>query len=197
MRLPEQTESRAASKRSGLFGEGMRACFGPSVVSHSRRHGGDNFGDVAKRDDPHPLLCFIDRAGRAVRSRRDLPWMLDGNPRTIVQPDLKRIERSAVHQLEQFVGASAAEQAAALEQPAGIGEPTPDNATSNASGDASNAQPPQDPRSVLPELWGRLPAQQREQLEGSFPEQLLPKYEEMIWGYFERLAEDPSLDAPE
>ncbi|HTU27650.1 MAG TPA: hypothetical protein VMF30_19725 [Pirellulales bacterium] len=49
---------------------------------------------------------------------------------------------------------------------------------------------PEEIRSLMKDVWGQLPAREREQMLQSPPEQFLPKYELLLEKYYKRLADE-------
>ncbi|MFO0904702.1 MAG: hypothetical protein U0939_16975 [Pirellulales bacterium] len=90
--------------------------------------------------------------------------------------------------------AAGAEGAAGDQRGAKPPSEKPDDGKEQGGGERHAGEPaekPGEPKALetASELWGQLPAQVREQLQGALPEKFLPGYETLIEAYYRRIAE--------
>ncbi len=162
-------------------------------------------GAAADSEDDPPLL-------RVARQMREVERRLEDRD---AGPATQEVQRQIVNDLDKLIEEA---RKASCSSPSGSSEsqpiagraPTapPGSTAGQPSGQpsrrpaAESSQRPQGDdggppeldvgqvRTIMKELWGELPEQERQQMIESPPEEFLPKYEVLIENYFRRLSEE-------
>lgn len=164
---------------------------------------GEDLDQAGEDDDP---LIRIGRnmraAGALIEERRSTEKTIEAQ-RQIVSDLAKLIEEiEKQQQQKQSSSQSQNQQKTAqrdqVQQPQ-TGQSKPSPGDSNKPAQDSSAQlrkndnqrvDPSQHKGMMKDLWGQLPAKDREQMLQTSPEQFLPKYELLIEKYYKRLAEE-------
>jgi len=178
---------------------------GDGVDEELRQRLRRELGAAADAEDDDPLLeiARLMREAEGRLKQRDVGPVTRDMQRQIVD-DLDKLIEEARKKAGQCRSGSSASQPIAGRAPqtqpdAPAGQPA--GAQSNNPAADSSPRPREaeggprqvdieQVRAIIKELWGELPAQQREQMIESPPEEFLPEYELLIEEYFRRLAEE-------
>jgi hypothetical protein len=140
----------------------------------------------------HPLAAIAGEMRQVERRMADR----DTSPATQQQQAAIIAQLDALLQHAQQAGQSGGEKkegSGSAQAGTGTGNPVPGppRDSSNRMERGTKLQPETaDMKDLARRLWGHLPDKQREEMQASFSEQFLPKYERLIEEYYKRLAEE-------
>ncbi len=144
---------------------------------------------VEESNDPIANLAARMRGVQNRMAKRDTSAMTQNEQRKIVA-DLDAMLQRA-NQSRKTAGNP--NQAGGTQASTGNGVEAPHSPRDSTSRvERGDAQPTErgDTKDVLRRIWGHLPEKLRDEMQSSFSEQFLPKYERLIEEYYKRLAEE-------
>ena len=179
----------------------------PPKAAPPANHPAEGAGPAATDDDDVDPLTRIGRQMRAVERRLEALSADDAAQTHELQRQIVAELAELIKQLEERQTSQpspspatppapgAAERKSVRQPGAGIGrgegeDKRPARESTERSGKSEKVPPTADElRGLMKDVWGQLPAHQREQMLQSPPEQFLPKYELLLEKYYRRLAE--------